>query len=447
MKTKRIIAVLLSLVIILTGLIAFTACVVEEQEQPKFSAVFNKSGIFDDFDFVSAIGSELRTDCGNGEKLTFRGTNAGGLLLLEQWMTAIINAEGEPSLDHKTVSETFTSRFGKEGSMLLWEHYRNNFWTDKDFQNCKDMGMNVIRLPFSYMNVDPEFNNIPKIPGQKYNFTLLDNFIEGAAKKGIYTMLDLHGAYGSQNGKDHSGEIVSNVNDIDFYSNEEKQQKTIDLWKAVASRYKDNPAVCGYDILNEPGENAGTTTTRHWVFFDKVYDAIREVDENHVIIIESCWGGENLPKPSVYGWTNIMYSFHHYTGQTSSTGVAAHLASMQSRINNVKSMNFNVPIHMGEFSCYGNEESWTGTLKMLTDAGWSWNTWTYKLNRTNNTSNAGWGIYYSKAQRVVPSTDTFMGIMQKWVNVRTDNAEVRPQTFSSGTTLVEIMTEACTYIP
>ena len=39
-------------------------------------------------------------------------------------------------------------------------------------------------------------------------FDRLDWFIEEAAKHGIYTLIDMHGAFGSQNGKDHSGDIT-----------------------------------------------------------------------------------------------------------------------------------------------------------------------------------------------------------------------------------------------
>ncbi len=44
-----------------------------------------------------------------------------------------------------------------------------------------------------------------------------------------------------------------------------------------------------------------------------MYNTIRSVDPNHIIIMESCWGTSNLPNPQKYGWTNVMYEYHHYT--------------------------------------------------------------------------------------------------------------------------------------
>lgn len=60
--------------------------------------------------------------------------------------------------------------------------------------------------------------------------------------------------FGSQNGQDHSGEVIDNVSDVTFFSNDTLKNQTLELWKVVAARYAGNPAVAAYDTLNEPGE-------------------------------------------------------------------------------------------------------------------------------------------------------------------------------------------------
>ena len=404
----------------------------------------NPSGVFTDSDFLGVKGNKIKTDYGEGKEIILKGVNAGGYLLIEQWMCAFKGGEEVSYYDHKVITDTFTQRFGKEETLNIWEYYRNNFWTDYDFQNCADMNMNVIRLPFSYMSVDPQYNNVREIPGQKYNFELLDNFVAGAAEHGIYTILDCHGAYGSQNGQDHSGESKP-ADQVDFYSNEENMKKTIDMWAAIAEHFKDNPAVAAYDILNEPGErNAGegtqSTTTRHWNFFDRVYDAIREKDPDHITIFESCWDGANLPQPSKYGWTNSVYSFHNYSGESDAN---KNLVSMQNKISGVENQNFNIPYYMGEFNCYGNEQSWEKTLSLFASKQWHWTSWTYKLNRSNDHSYAGWGIYYSKASRVNPHSDDLETIYEKWYNIDTAHEAVSPMRFESDNTLFNIMKKYC----
>lgn len=71
-------------------------------------------------------------------------------------------------------------------------------------------------------------------------FSRLDWFVEQASKRGIYVILDLHGAFGSQNGQDHSGEVIDNVSDVTFFSNDTLKNQTLELWKVVAARYAGN---------------------------------------------------------------------------------------------------------------------------------------------------------------------------------------------------------------
>jgi endoglycosylceramidase len=61
--------------------------------------------------------------------------------------------------------------------------------TDRDFAILADAGVNVIRLGMMWPGVEPQ-------PGQ-YNYTYLgviSRIAAGAAKHGIYTLLDMHQA-------------------------------------------------------------------------------------------------------------------------------------------------------------------------------------------------------------------------------------------------------------
>ncbi|MBP5242139.1 MAG: cellulase family glycosylhydrolase, partial [Clostridia bacterium] len=152
-----------------------------------------------------------------GEEVTLRGVNAGGLGVVELWMNGFQYGGGDDGIycqDHYTLTQEFLSRFGEEKTKELWLAYQQNWWSDDDFKNCADMGMNVIRLPFTYMNVDFDAVTNFENAGKNYDFTMLDDFIDGAASHGLYVILDLHGAYGSQNGKDHSGQSKA-ANEVD----------------------------------------------------------------------------------------------------------------------------------------------------------------------------------------------------------------------------------------
>lgn len=385
-------------------------------------------------DFLRTEGELVKN--GAGETVYLRGVNAGGLFVTEHWMTGFLSVSGVSS-DYRSLTATFINRFGEKDTKKLWAEYRANWWTDFDFKTCADLGMNVIRLPFTYMNVDFGAVTDYKNAGN-YDFSDLDAFVSRAAEYGMYTILDLHGAYGSQNGKDHSGERIDNGT-VDFYSNDEMKRLTANLWGALAEHYKNNAAVAGYDILNEPGEHAGPTGKTHWDFYDQVYDAIRAKDEKHIVIFESCWTGENLPRPSDYGWQNCMYSFHHYTSNTDKTdkGILSHNSSWNEVIANVTARNFGVPIQMGEFCSYTSPEKWEYTLGLLNRSNWHWVSWTYKVwsNQKNDSEEvvtSPWGIVNvigNNSEKVNPLEDSYETILQKFKKLRTEGDSVKNYTF------------------
>lgn len=390
--------------------------------------------------FLKAEGEEVKN--AEGQTVTLHGTNAGGYGVTELWMCALASGEGdegEPGAeisikDYRTISQVLIARFGEEQTRALWHNYGYYWWNETDFKNCADMGINVIRLPFTYMNLDFSAVMGYEHAGENLDFTFLDNFVDMAEKYGMYTILDMHGAYGSQNGQDHSGEQLSREQ-VTFYTNEEYISLTEQLWAKIAEHFKDNPAVAGYDLLNEPGEKAAETTELHWKVFDRLYKAIRATGDEHIVIFESCWSGANLPKPTEYGWENCMYQFHHYTGDSA---YESHIRSFRDRVLEVEGRNFGVPILMGEFTCYGNERSWEDTLKLMNDYGWSWTTWTYKIDTSWRSD---WGIYNAIAEErevVDVHRDSYDEINRKFKKLGTANY-YRPYSFSSGRTLADLI--------
>ena len=383
-----------------------------------------------DLPMVTTDGEKLVDEQGN--EVIMRGINAGGLFVTEHWMTGF--NKSNPKNDYLSLSRTFISRFGEEDTKQLWEEYRSNWWTEEDFENCAEMGINVIRLPFTYMNVDFAAITDLENAGQSYDFSALDEFVEAAAEHGIYTILDLHGAYGSQNGQDHSGQIFDTAEEVTFYENEQLISLTVKLWGALAEHFRTNSNVIGYDILNEPGEKAGLTEKRHWDCFDRIYDAIRATGDRHIVIFESCWDGANLPQPSEYGWETCIYSFHHYSGDNIS--YEQFCESWDSKIAEIESWDFGVPLYMGEFTAYGKEARWWDyALSLLNEHGWHWTSWTYKV-----WGSMAWGVVNvpnDGAYKVNPDDDEYEDILAKFEHLDTSGC-VR-YTFSDGRTLFDII--------
>ncbi len=354
-------------------------------------------------DFLKCDGTSIKNNYGKGNMVYLRGTNTGGWLVQESWMCST-NVR-----DQKTLMSNMESRFGTDTMYELLDHYENNYWTESDFDNCKEMGMSAIRVPFTYMNLYRYDSSKADWVLRSDAFTKLDWFVEECSERGIYVILDLHGAFGSQNGQDHSGEVIDNVSDVTFFSNDYYKNKTLELWKTVAAHYEGNPAIAAYDTLNEPGEKAGTTNAKHWAFYDQMYQAIRSVDKDHIIIMESCWGTSNLPNPSDYGWTNVMYEYHHYTWDYISD-LDGQKRSCDSLINSVNNANYGVPTFIGEYTCFGLEDAWNYVMDKFNNAGWHYTSWAYKTNNSGS-----WGIYQEKTtDKVNPASDSVSSIQTKW---------------------------------
>lgn len=350
-------------------------------------------------DFLKVKGTQIRKAKGNGDVVYLRGTNAGGWLVQENWMNPT-NAS-----DQRTMMDTLANRFGTSTRDELVATYEDNYWTAQDFDNCAEMGMSVIRLPFTYMNLCDDNGNL-----KSNAFSRLDWFVQNCSQRGMYVILDMHGAFGSQNGMDHSGEVNDGKQ---LYYNQGNKDKTLNLWKKIAEHFKGNPAVAAYDILNEPGIKAAATYSLHWDFYNEIYNAIRSKDSNHIIIMESCWDADNLPRPSQYGWKNVAYEYHYYpwNAQNSSSAQESYFSS---KVSDIANHNYGVPTFVGEFTCFEQDNGWKSAMSTFNSQGWHWTTWSYKV-----TGNSSWGIYNHNPEKVDIYNDSADTIRNKWSGVGT----------------------------
>lgn len=370
-------------------------------------------------DFLKANGKVLKNNYGQGDTVYLRGTNAGGYMLQEFWLTPTDYTANVT--DQTDLINTLTNRFGSDAAKTLINTYESNYWKESDFDTCASLGINCIRLPIWYRNFVDENNN-----WYSNAFDRVDWFVEQAGKRGIYVIIDMHGAYGSQNGSDHSGVDGGNdkkgASEFFFGSNAaSNQEKYYQMWEKIAEHYNSNPVVAGYDLLNEPYNeyryNSGYSDDQlHswlWNIYDNAYKRIRAKDPTHVIIMEATWEPTDLPNPDTYGWENVMYEYHNYLYDDYENANGQQIANMQKRINNINSANYNVPSYMGEFSYFNSPSTWEQGLKLLNDSGLNWTSWTYKCVSTYG----NWGLVNQSVSSVNAESDSYDTILSKWSNV------------------------------
>jgi endoglucanase len=367
--------------------------------------------------FLKTHGNEIQDV--KGRKVQLRGLNLGGWLLLEPWMSPV-DSSGTIKCDH-SVRETLEKRFGVETAESLLETYQENWITTRDLDKIADQGMNLIRIPFWYRNLQTEDG--VWIPG---GFNRLDWVVSEAWKRGIYSIIDFHGVPGGQSRGDSTGRKREKA---EFWYNGAHLQRTVAIWRKVAERYKGNPAVAAYDLINEPADAPSLGAL--WATYDVIYREIREIDPDHIITVEGCatgklgekfihWGWEALPHPDLFGWKNVLYQVHHYEWDWKSEDKQIRSINFQvSEWNKHKQLG--VPAFMGEFNPMGMESAWHHALKEYSASGMHWAFWSYKAN--HGIGSNSWGLY-NPIKKDAPNLlmDDAAVIRSKWQALDTDTS-------------------------
>jgi endoglucanase len=133
---------------------------------------------------------------------------------------------------------------------------------------------------------------------------LLDAALPQCRKSGMYVVVDLHSKPG---GGPDSGKSL--------FNSKECQDRFIQNWRKMALRYRDSDVVWGYDLANEPNEQAVDVELMDWqALAEAAAKAIREVDTRHAIIVEPAAGGNpnGLVGFRPIDVPNVVYSVHMY---------------------------------------------------------------------------------------------------------------------------------------
>src|SRR5450759_2574786 len=144
-----------------------------------------------------------------------------------------------------------------------WYGMDSSYWVPAglDYQpykrimnEVKSLGYNVIRLPFS--NELVEINPVvtqkvmanPQFLGM-HAMTVLDHIVRYARRIGLKIILDDARSQAARPKR------VNYLDEALWYSKRFPESAWIDDWLALASRYKGNTAVIGFDLRNEPHTN------------------------------------------------------------------------------------------------------------------------------------------------------------------------------------------------
>lgn len=371
------------------------------------------------YGFVRADGPRLVN--GRGEPILLRGVGFGSWLLPEGYMWRFPEEGDRP----RRMEAMIESLVGPDEATLFWETYYDRYIAEADIVRIAEEGFNSVRVPINARFLTgegpaggaggPGRESTAENPAtadlatadlatgaaspfvlREDRLALLDRLIGWCREHKLYAILDLHGAPGGQTG--------TNIDDSEFdrpelFADETRAREAIEIWRTLAERYKDEWIVAGYDLLNEPLPDwFSSYNDRVMPLYKEMIEAIREVDERHMIILEGVhWSTDWSIFEEAFGEEpvdgNVLLQFHKYWNNPDTESIAKYLAFRD---------HWNVPIFMGEGG-ENNKDWYAGAFRLFDDHHISWNFWTWKKMDTTNSPcsirrPAGWELLVSYLQ-------------------------------------------------
>lgn len=164
-----------------------------------------------------------------------------------------------------------------------------NLYTEEDFANMAELGIDIIRLPIHFdMFEDEATGNVREII-----FDYLNLACDWAEKYNMHIVIDDH-SYNS--GKYPDAKTV--------------REHSFKLWPQITERFKNRSDLILYEVLNEP-----QLAQTDWYNIQKdVLALIRQHDTKHTVVVTGAdWGSLNaMVKMIPYDDKNLIYTFHYY---------------------------------------------------------------------------------------------------------------------------------------
>lgn len=325
-------------------------------------------------DYIRAVNKNFTY---KGKPIRLRGFGIGTWLNLEHFMIGLPTSE-------QMLKQAIEKEYGSEVAGEFFKRYREEFFKEEDFKLLKECGVNFIRIPFNYrLFIEDNSTEVYREEG----FIYFDNLFSLCKKYEIFVLIDLHTTPGSQNPDWHS----DNSNGVPlFWEYQILRRQMTGLWAAIAARYYEEPYLMGYDLLNEPAMAKWPMINE---FYEETIAAIREVDKNHVIVLEGDQFSMDFSGLKNFKEEQLALSFHYYPTVWHPNLLEPSLdrqvrkekiADGLDKLLNIREQ-FDCPVFCGEFGygadCGDNEFTMKllmDTIELMEERQVDWLLWCYK---------------------------------------------------------------------
>lgn len=231
----------------------------------------------------------------DGTRVHLRGLGLGGWMNMENFIT------GYPA-NESAMRAAVAGVLGAERAERFFDRLLDAFFGAADARLLASLGTTCVRLPINQAHFE---NDAEPFALLSKGFERLDGAIRACADAGLWCVIDLHAVPGCQNQHWHSD---NPTHVAAFWRHPHFQDRVVHLWRALAERYRDEPAVAGYNLLNEPADPSGAVVGP---FHDRLVAAVREVDPAHIVFVD---GNTYSTDFSAFSepYPNAIYACHDY---------------------------------------------------------------------------------------------------------------------------------------
>jgi endoglucanase len=329
--------------------------------------------------FLKADGKKIVNE--KGKNVLLRGMGLGGWMLQEGYMLHV----NKDSRQFR-IRERLEELMGPAETKEFYDTWLANNTRKIDVDSMRRWGFNSVRLPMHYNLYTLPIEKEP-VAGQNTwidkGFKMTDALLAWCKANHMYLILDLHATPGGQGNDLNISD--RNTDHPSLWDSEANKQKMIALWRKLADRYKNEPNIAGYDIINEPnwgfddpandknGLKEKTNAPLRKLMVD-ITAAIRAVDKKHIIIIEGNGWGNNYNGILPTWDKNMVLSFHKYWNYNDQKSIE-HIIKTRDQ--------YNVPVWLGETG--ENSNVWlTEAIGLLEKNNIGWALWPLKKMGNNN---------------------------------------------------------------
>lgn len=301
----------------------------------------------------------------DGNPFFIKGTNLGNWLNPEGYMFGFAKTNSASMID-----DLFCQLVGPVDAAAFWKEFKDNYITKADVDFIASQGANTIRLPFHYkLFTDEDYMGLTS---NQDGFARVDAVIEWCRANNLYLILDMHDAPAGQTG--------DNIDDSYGYpflmESEPAQQQFLEIWKKIAHRYRNEPVILGYELINEPvatyfGESQERLNAQLVELYKRCVKAIREIDKKHIILIGAPQWNSNFEPIDPADFADdpqIMYTCHRYGGPATADAIRSYIEFRDKAQR---------PMYMGEIG--HNTDQWQSDfVKVMKENNIGYTFWPYK---------------------------------------------------------------------